>query len=70
MASSKRGPAIGAIVVGLAFVLIGLARPAFLWDMGKVAQGRAAIGDTGVTVFFVAIGVALAAAGLYLSRKA
>lgn len=71
MPSSKDSLAIalGAIAFGLLFVLIAVFRPAFLWDMGKVRTGREVIGDTGVSIFFAAIGVAMAAAGIFLSRK-
>lgn len=60
---------IAAIVIGALFAIVALARPSFLWEMGKVRAGREWIGDTGVTIFFLVIGLAVAAAGTALLLK-
>ena len=52
------------LVVGAAFVVIAIARPAFIWNLGKVRAGREWMGDTGVTAFLIVVGLALIGAGV------
>ena len=58
-----------AIVVGAVFLATAVFRPPFLWNMGKVATGRALAGDTAVAVLFGALGVLLPLAGLAVFVK-
>lgn len=60
---------ITAFVVGAMFAIFGIARPAFVWNTGKVQQGRAWIGDTGLTIFFVVFGLALIAVGIVAATR-
>jgi formate-dependent nitrite reductase membrane component NrfD len=68
MAARRQAPwvEIGAIVIGLALVAVGLLRPELLWDLGRVRAGRAVAGDAAVSGLFIGVGVLLAAAGLFL----
>lgn len=61
--------AILPIVIGLAFVVLAIAKPDFVWTMGKVRAGREWMGETGMTVFFVGIGLALIGAGVAVMMK-
>jgi len=58
-------PLVG-IIVGALFVLTALARPDFLWNMGKVRMGREWLGDTGMSACFLVVGIALASAAAVL----
>jgi len=58
-----------AIITGALLALIGLARPSFVWNLGKMRQGRDWMGETGMTVLFVVFGVAMIAVGLVAARK-
>lgn len=61
---------IFAIVVGLVLVVIGLAHPGFLWESSKVAAGRDALGDGGMSAVFVSFGLVFCGvAGLALKRR-
>ena len=54
---------------GLIFILVAVVQPAFLWEMGKVQQGREWFGDTGVAVVFGVFGCILSAVGLVLALR-
>jgi hypothetical protein len=60
---------VAAIVVGALFVLLAIIRPSFAWDVGKVQQGRAWIGETGMIASFVVLGVVLMGLGAILWRR-
>jgi hypothetical protein len=66
---TSRITAIVSLVVGMAFVIIGLTRPGFFWDTGKVRAGRELVGDAGVTAFFVALGAILVFVGRMVARQ-
>ena len=57
------------IVVGLSFVLIGAAKPGFVWDMGKVKAGREAIGDGALGAVFIVFGAVFATVGAVLLKR-
>jgi hypothetical protein len=54
------------VVVGAAFVLIGLLRPTFLWNLGKIRAGRDWIGDGGMTAALVIFGLVIVGLGVTL----
>jgi hypothetical protein len=51
--------------VALAFAMIGILRPEFLWSMGKVQTGRRLLGDSGMSAFFVVLGALLLAMAIF-----
>lgn len=55
---------IAAAAVGLAFVLIGLLRPGFIWQLGKVRAGREWLGEGGMTGLLVVFGLILIGVGV------
>jgi hypothetical protein len=57
------------IFVGLIFVIVGAAKPEFLWEMGKVKTGREAIGDTALSAIFIGFGALFAGLGGFLLSK-
>jgi predicted permease len=61
---------LAAIVIGVLLALAGLLRPGFFWNSGRIQSGRGAIGDTGMSLAFVVLGVVLGAIGArILTRK-
>lgn len=64
---ADRPPAIiGAapILVGVMLIIVGVARPAFLWGTGKVETGRSWFGENGMALGFIGFGVLLAIVGV------
>ena len=51
--------------VALAFAMIGIFRPEFLWNMGKLQTGRRLLGDSGLGAFFVVLAVLLLAMAIF-----
>ena len=51
--------------VALAFAMIGIFRPEFLWSMGKLQTGRRLLGDSGLGAFFVVLAVLLLAMAIF-----
>ena len=48
---------IPALVIGALFILIGILRPAFVWDMGKVRSGRDWLGEAGMSGLLIGFGL-------------
>ena len=61
--------AILPMIVGLLFVVFALAKPDFLWSMGKVRAGREWMGEGGMTAAFVVVGLALIGVGAAVMMK-
>lgn len=55
--------------VALAFIAIGIARPPWLWDLGRVRTGRAIFGEGGTRAFFVGLGVVLLGVAIAAYRR-
>jgi hypothetical protein len=51
--------------VALAFAMIGIFRPEFLWSLGKLQTGRRLLGDNGLSAFFVVLAVLLLAMAVF-----
>jgi hypothetical protein len=60
---------IPALVIGAIFILVGIFRPAFLWDMGKVRTGREWFGDAGMSGIFIGFGLLFCGAIIATSLK-
>lgn len=61
---------IPALLIGALFILVGLLRPAVLWNMGKVVSGRKVLGETGMSAVFIVFGLIFCVAILgTLKRK-
>jgi hypothetical protein len=58
-----------ALIVGGAFVLAAILRPAFLWELGRVRSGREWFGETGARLFYGGMGVLFLALGGFLARR-
>lgn len=57
-------PAVLAFVA-LAFAMIGILRPEFLWNMGKLQTGRRLLGENGLSVFFIVLAALLLAMAIF-----
>jgi hypothetical protein len=51
--------------VALAFGMIGLFRPEFLWNLSKLQTGRRLLGDSGLSAFFIVLAVLLLAMAIF-----
>lgn len=51
--------------VALAFAMIGIFRPEFLWNLGKVQTGRRLLGENGMSAFFIVLGALLVAMAIF-----
>jgi hypothetical protein len=54
------------VTVGLAFILTAIFRPSFLWEMGKVRQGREWLGDAGMAAVYGVFGAIVVGVGLFV----
>lgn len=61
---------IPALVIGAIFILVGLLRPAVLWNMGKVESGRKVLGETGMSAVFIVFGLIFCVAILGTLKRA
>lgn len=60
---------LGAMVVGLIFIVLGVAHPSLLWNSGKVQAGRDALGDVGVSVIFIVFGLVFVGIGVVAFKR-
>ncbi len=51
--------------VALAFAMIGIFRPEFLWSMGKLQTGRRLLGENGLSAFFIVLAALLLAMAVF-----
>lgn len=55
-----------AILWGAATLYVGLARPASIWQIGKIQGFVGLLSERGTTIFFAVIGLAAVALGVWL----